>query len=378
MSKLTLLHTADVHLDAPAPILGECAAELRALVRRAFARFIDEALRHEVDLVIIAGDLFDRRDPAGDTVEFALAQLGRLAAADPPIHAALLPGTHDCWTDAGLWRSPRLCGLGETVHLLAGPEPVTLHLPHLNLALHGCAHQCGRAGQRPLCALRADPAVAHNVGVAHGSFERGDVADDSMFSATEIAATGMDYLALGHWDTLWCDFTQGTVVAINPGGLEVQGFGEREPGVAALVTLDEGAARVERLPIGRLRATTLSVDVGELTGTEALVVRLAEHADPDLLLRVELTGLAAPGVLIDAEEARARLADSFFAVRIEDASHPALAALDEAQLEGRLTLGRFVELARARIDAATDDRERRIAERALQLGIALLGEGGAR
>ena len=112
------------------------------------------------------------------------------------------------------------------------------------------------------------------------------------------------------------------MVAINPGGLEVQGFGEREPGVAALVTLDEGTARVERLPIGRLRTTTLSVDVGELTGTEALVVRLAEHADPELLLRVELTGLAAPGVLIDAEEARARLADSFFALRIEDASHP--------------------------------------------------------
>lgn len=378
MPELTVLHTADVHLDAPAHALGERAAELRALVRRGFARFIDEALSREVDLVIIAGDLFDHRDPGAHTVEFALAQLGRLASANPPIHAALLPGTHDCWSEAGLWQSPRLRGLGDTVHLLAGPEPVTVHLPHLDLTLHGCAHQCGRTGQRPLCDLRADPTVTHNVGVAHGSFERGDVADGSMFSAAEIAATGMDYLALGHWDTAWHDFTQGEVVAINPGGLEVQGFGEREPGVAALVTLGEGRARAERLPIGRLRAATLSLDAGELPGTEALVVRLAERADPDLLLRVELTGLAAPGVLIDAEEAHARLADSFFALRLEDASHPALAALDDAQLEDRLTLGRFVELARERIDAADDERERRIAERALQLGIAMLGEGRAR
>jgi len=216
------------------------------------------------------------------------------------------------------------------------------------------------------------------VGFAHGSFERGDVADGSMFSAAEIAATGMDYLALGHWDTAWHDFTQGAVAAINPGGLEVQGFGEREPGVAALVTLGDGPARVERLPIGRLRAGMLTVDAGDLAGTEGLVVRLAERADPDLLLRVELTGLAAPGVLIDAEEARTRAADSFFALRVEDASHPALGALDEAQLENRLTLGRFVDLAREHIDSATDERERRVAERALQLGIAMLGEGGAR
>ena len=120
MSKLTLLHTADVHLDAPALILGERAVELRARML-AFARFIDEALRHEVDLVhcrSICSTAATRRRYRRVRARAA----GRLAAPTSPIHAALLPGTHDSWTDAASGSRHGCAAWAETVHLLAVPS----------------------------------------------------------------------------------------------------------------------------------------------------------------------------------------------------------------------------------------------------------------
>ncbi len=378
MATLQLLHTADIHLNAPNESLGERAAALRECVWEAYERVIDLALERGVDAVVIAGDLFDTREPDPTALRRAFAQLGRLAAASPPVHVVLLPGTHDCWSEGGLWESLAVRRLPETVHVLAGPGPTSCALAERGVAFHGCAHICGRGGQRPLSELRADEGADINVGIAHGSHERGDIeADSSMFSAEEIAATGMDYLALGHWHS-WHDLSAGAVTAINPGSPEVHGLGDQERGAVALVTLGEGAARVERVTVGRLYCRELEIDVADLAGTEQLILELTERGDAQLLLRVLLRGLAPPGVLIDLDAVRERVADDFFALDIEDASHPALEELGDADLDTHLVLGKFVELARERIVAAETERERRIAERALQIGVSMLrGKGGA-
>lgn len=377
MSSVSLIHTADVHLDAPNGSLGERAADLRERTWAAWERIIDEALDRGVQLVIIAGDLFDSRSPAASTVERALRGIRRLTDAAPPIDVILLPGTHDCWAEGALWDSPRIRALPDRVHILRGPEARSVHLPDLDLIAHGCAHRCDLRGQRPVGELRASPEAAINVGVAHGSWERGDVDDSgSAFSDEEIAVTGLDYLALGHWHSYF-DVSSGEVTAINPGSPEVSGFGDRRRGAVALVTLGDGPARVERIEVGGLVSETLEIDAADLSGTEDLVSRIEERADPERLLDVRLTGLAPPGAVIDPDEAMERLGDVCFALRIRDGSHPALDRLDEAELDTRLTLGRFVELTREQIEAADDDAERRVAERALQIGVSMLRREGA-
>jgi DNA repair protein SbcD/Mre11 len=369
-----LIHTADVHLDAPMRSLGKRGADLRRRTWEAWERVIEATIERKVQLMIVAGDLFDERNPAKATLDRAFRGIERLATATPPIDIVLLPGTHDCWAEETLWDSPRVGALPDRVHVLAGPEPVKIPLPHLNTVVHGCAHRCDVTGQRPLCDLRADPEASVNIGVAHASLDRGDVEDDALFSDAEIEATGMDYVALGHWHT-WQDVSAGDVTALLPGSTEVPGFGDWQTGSVALVTLGEGATRVERLEVGSLRARALAIDAGDLSGTEDLLAHIEQQADPDLLLEVRLTGLAAPGVIIDVETAIERLEDAFFALRVIDRSHPALDDLDEERLEGRLTLGRFAQLARERIDAASDERAKRVAERALQIGVSMLRSG---
>ena len=372
MSTIKLLHTADVHLDAPNGSLGPRAAELRERTWSAWDSAIDQALELGIQLFIVAGDLFDVRLPAARTVERALSGIRRLAEATPAVETVLLPGTHDCWAEGALWDSPRIKALAERVHLLRGPEAESVHIPHLDVMVHGCAHRCDIRGQRPVCELRASSEATINIGVAHGSWERGDISEDSsMYSDAEIAATGLDYLALGHWHSFF-DVSSGGVTAVNPGSPEVPGFGNWDRGSVAVVTLGDGPALVQRVEVGSLISETVEVDAADLSGTEDLISRLEEHADRDRLLEVRLSGLAAPGVMIDTELAMERLADACFALRIRDRSHPALDEFDDEALDERLTLGRFVKLARKQIEAANDDRERRVAERALQVGVSML------
>lgn len=377
ISVIRLLHTADVHLDASRESLGERATDLRQRTWATWERLIDTAIEEQVELFVVAGDLFDRRSPAADTVARAISGLKRLATGTPPIDTVLLPGTHDCWAEGALWDSPAINALPDHVHLLRGPAACSVHLPPLDLMIHGCAHACGIGGQRPVAELRASPEAAINLGVAHGSWERGDISgDSSMFSDEEIAASGLDYLALGHWHSFDM-ISSGEVTAVNPGSPEVPGFGNWKRGAVALVTLGDGPARVERREVGSLVAETLEIDAADLSGTEDLIRRIEERADEDLLLEITLTGLAPPGVVIDIDEAIERLAGAFFALRLGDESHPALDRLDEAELDTRLTLGRFVELARERIEAADGEHDRRVAERALQIGVSMLRrEGG--
>jgi len=142
------------------------------------------------------------------------------------------------------------------------------------------------------------------------------------------------------------------------------------------VTLGDGLAQVERVEVGSLRAREFTIDAADLSSTEDLIARIEDHADPDLLLAVELTGLAAPDFTLNTEAALERLEAAFFALRVRDESHPAVAELTDEHLDDRLTLGRFIELARERIEAAENEDERDVAERAMQLGISMLRQSG--
>ena len=60
---MKFIHTADIHLDSPMHRLeayeGAPVDEIRQASRRAFENLIDLALSETVDMVLIAGDLFD-------------------------------------------------------------------------------------------------------------------------------------------------------------------------------------------------------------------------------------------------------------------------------------------------------------------------------
>ena len=103
---LRIIHTADVHLGARHDDLGEQAVAQRERQSAAFVATVDLAIAEKVDLVLIAGDLFDSNVQPRRSVERVAAELARLVQAR--IRTAIIPGTHDVYDRSSIYRAPCL------------------------------------------------------------------------------------------------------------------------------------------------------------------------------------------------------------------------------------------------------------------------------
>ncbi len=71
-----LLHTADVHLGAKFLGLGDKGATQREQIRASFRKLISQAITENVDIVLIAGDLFDANQQPRMNVDLVVEQFG--------------------------------------------------------------------------------------------------------------------------------------------------------------------------------------------------------------------------------------------------------------------------------------------------------------
>jgi hypothetical protein len=176
----------------------------------------------------------------------------------------------------------------------------------------------------------------------------------------------MDYVALGHWHT----YRQCGGRACYSGPPEL--LAEGEEGRVLLVELGEDPPRLEARPLGRRHCEQLEVPLTGLSSVEAVAEVLRGRRDADLVLGATLTGLRPLDLALDATVLAQELAPYFFALRLEDRSHPALAPEEIAALPDQTVLGQFARRLSGQITAASGEQERRVAEAALQLGLALL------
>jgi DNA repair exonuclease SbcCD nuclease subunit len=179
-----ILHTSDLHLER----LADKACDSLTAV-------IDLAIDQHVDMVIIAGDLFDHNRIEIELVGFVVEQLRRL-----PIPVIILPGNHDClipgsvYEEAGFQHS-------DNIHLFTSPQGETLDLPGLGVSIWG---KCIDSYDFDVLPLEGMPQPEQNawwhVAVGHGYYVNGEapVFPSYHIRREEVVNSGCDYIALGH------------------------------------------------------------------------------------------------------------------------------------------------------------------------------------
>jgi DNA repair exonuclease SbcCD nuclease subunit len=353
---LRLLHTADVHLGARHADLGDQAAAQRERQFAAFKATIDLAIEEKVDIVLIAGDLFDSNTQPRRSVERVAAELRRLVGAK--IRTVLIPGTHDVYDRSSVYRAYDIAALAglppnDDLVTLLTPERPTVHLRTCDVIVHGPVFPTKRAPHSPLRDLAVAAGEATwQIAMVHGSLAIPDKTDrdEVVFTREEIEASNLDYLALGHWHSAQHG-KAGTTTWAYAGAPEPVAVTQDGAGKVLLVELDETngtrSVSVSERTVGKTRFEKIDIDAAGLPDQPALVARLAAMADPDLILDARVTGVRPDELDLSIDEVEDQLKGSFLKVRVRDQSVP---ALTEGILPSPDTIpGAFIRNVEARI-----------------------------
>jgi exonuclease SbcD len=312
LEPLNILHTSDLHLDH---VLTEYRREVRA-VRRGeligtFNLLVSEAIRLDVRLLLVAGDLICTQSAADSTVEVvrdAFARLGRNS-----IFVAVIPG--DAEEEGGLELLRDACS-GENVHLFLGEEWSSIS-PFPGVTVWGLRTTRRNSNTPVLSNLFVEGAGMH-VGLMHGTFAGTPGLDSSIcpVSPEALSRSGLDYLALGHYHNMVnCSVGRATCwYSGSPVHLNFETRGERH---ALLASLRDDGVRVKPIKVASRPHRVVTIDITGKSGAE-LCERLEDMANPDLCLRVELEGLVAPGAREVLAKLEAEFEDRFFHLKVTD------------------------------------------------------------
>lgn len=317
---LRLLHTADWQIGRVyAQFEPDDAAALFEARFQAVERLAALAVEHQVDAVLVAGDVFDAQTVSDKTIRRLFNAMQGYAGT-----WALLPGNHDAALVESVWTRAQRLGVvppkvitclepgarivDERFALL--PAPLTQRYTHGDLT----------AGFD----LLDTPAGLPRIGLAHGCVQ--GLLPEEIDSANPIAPdrparARLDYLALGDWhgtkridERCWYAGTP-----------ETDRFKANDSGQALLVTLDAPGAVpvVEVLSTGRYRWRQLELRLAVPSDVDLALQTLAEAGASDVLHgrvsgRCDLQGQRRLQQGVEAARARVRaLLEDAQGLRIE-------------------------------------------------------------
>lgn len=358
MSKIKLLHAADLHLDSPFEGLPDGkAAQRRQEQRELLTKIAQTAENEQVQLVLLSGDLFDSDSAYTETAEELVKALGSMSV---PVFIA--PGNHDYFTQ----RSPYAkLQFPQNVHVFRNNSIECEELPELNARVWGAAFTDKYCGAL-LDGFRADkkPDVIDLMCI-HG--EVGRSSQYNPISEVDIAASGMDYIALGHIHAGSGLKKSGHSYYAWPGCPEGRGFDECGEKQIYIVELDDGECRIKPICVAGRRYEILPVELDGRQPLEAIKDKLNDNTQNDIY-RIILRGETEDAP--DISTLRQAFENRFYSLQLRDET---LLRRDIWEKAGEDSLrGQFLQRLRTAYENAKYDSEREKIAQAARWGLAAL------
>jgi DNA repair exonuclease SbcCD nuclease subunit len=238
---IVVVHSSDLHVD------HDYTARLHGGDGTAGLGCVLAAARDlAADVVLLAGDTFDSHRVPQNLIEQAAAVIG--AAALPVV---ILPGNHDPAIASAIYRDGPLATV-KNLHVIGVTHDEAIAFPDLALEVWGRPHR-DYDDMIPFETVRARQ-TRWLIAMAHGHYQpkpdRSIGPQPSwLIGDDDIAATGADYVALGHWNR-----------AVRVGNGVVPAYYSGSPEYAGTVNVvrlsDTGGVTVTRAPLDIAREAT--------------------------------------------------------------------------------------------------------------------------
>lgn len=273
------------------------AERIRGASRRALENMTRLAIDQQVDLVVIAGDLYDGDWPDQNTGLAFVDQAAKLVRAGIPV--LVIRGNHDAanlmTSSLPLPKNPD----GSEIFLRTGKAESRI-LEDIGIAVHGQSFR-SRAETVNMAAKYPDPVAGmFNLGLLHTGLEGSSShAHYAPCTAMELTEKGYDYWALGHIHLRRDYAVQGGPPIVFSGNLQGRHIGEQGAKGCIIIEVDQrNRCSYDFHAIDVLRWYECSIDVTDMKhhdeicdAFQAWVSEQIESCDGRLLIcRVRLTG----------------------------------------------------------------------------------------
>ena len=363
LTRVKLLHCADLHLDAPFTSLSDstAAAETRRYeIKLAFRKIIALAKEEAVDLLLVAGDLFEHGYVRKSTIHLLSDEFENIMDTQ----VLIIPGNHDPVVTDSYYSN---FTWPANVHIFTAMEQ-NFDLASSCVSIYGSIPKTVPDRSRV------------NILLLHGTVDMNpDGRAYNPYASMELDALGMDYTALGHFhNCITGAGSQGRI--FNPGSPEPLGFDEEGSHGVFIVEIEksEGISSVNSrfLPINSRSYRNVSVKLDECA-TDEQAAKKAEKAfeagaAADLYC-ITFQGTTAAGFRLNRNRVAGYLKDRAFYLKVKDDTFPEYdldGIRNEPGLRGVFT-GKMLD----RAALAADEEERSLIMQALYYGLEAIDRG---
>ncbi len=390
---MKFVHCADVHIGMEFALNRLRSRQRKAEILQSFLRIVEYCRDEEVDILLIAGDLFDSEN----VEEAAVQQIKDAFSTIPATDIYIAPGNHDPYTITSPYRQD---GWSGNVTIFGG-TPRVIENKEKGYRIWGCGFESCYVTDRLLMGVRLPKDELINIGILHGQLVgKSGKSEYNAITDEDIEKSGIDYLALGHVHKQTRVQKIGDTLYAYSGTIEGQGFDEDGikgfyTGELSKLLLGRHELITEYVSTSRRRYYHVNVDVSgatdraevvdricraalSVTEDDAFTVLLSENRVEDNLYKITLIGDIGEEAAVSVEELSAQLSGKFFYIKMRDNTRLLLdyeELAKENSLKGMYT-ARMLDGIRAQ-EQAGNEKGARLYRKALELGIrAFDGEVG--
>jgi len=358
------LHFADIHLDTRFQYLD---AEKNALrkeeLRSVVSRIVRLAVDENVDVVFIAGDLFEGLNSTAESIEM----ISREMENAKHIRFFLCSGNHDPYTPSSQYA---LMKLPPNAHLFKSVKFERVVLEDLKMVVYGAGFEaptCAASLMTEFSLNTDDPADFARVCVIHGDLNQNS--PYNYISQSDIEKSGLDYLALGHVHAMSINKRGNTTYAY-PGVPEGKGFDECGEKGVLIGEVSRGNVKLRFETTDYRRFFVKQFDVTGCTDIDGVIklIKTAVFDNPKVYFyKIVLKGEV--DFEIDSQQILSEISDDFFFVKLNDET---TALIEESELSDESLKGIFLTKIDGILSDCLDEKQKQLVTLAKNYGISAL------
>ncbi len=369
MKKVKIVHTADLHFDTP---FNEVDDKQRAInkeeLREVFKNIINFCKEKQVDILLLAGDIFDNLTLNRETIYFLENVFNNIKET----RVFISPGNHDPYNNNSFYK---LIKWPENVYIFKD-KLEKVYIKELETNVWGAAFN-EKYVRESLIKGFSQNNKEINIMVIHGEISSSSEGNEyNPITLKDIKESGMDYIALGHRHNFSGVLKEGNTFYSYSGCPQGRGFDETGDKGIIYGYVSKGAVELSFIKTCKRNYEEVYVDISNLFGYEEVIKKILdvikEEDRKNNLYKIILKGEVSEKFHIEEKVLKSKLVKDFYFCKVVDKTS---IALDIKELsKGYSVKSIFVKNLLKKLQEAKTDEEKDIIKMALKIGVSSLSE----